>query len=77
MIAKTIRRIREGVVPSLSEVVADLGTPKSVHFPVGVLTSVVVLVDGSAVEASTIGDVNRQSAPAAVRRTRPPARLNR
>jgi CRP-like cAMP-binding protein len=46
------------VSPQLGEVVARPGTePEWVHFPVsGVLSSMVVLEDGSTVEASTIGN---------------------
>jgi CRP-like cAMP-binding protein len=46
------------VSPKLGEVVARPGTePEWVHFPVsGVLSSMVVLEDGSTVEASTIGN---------------------
>jgi CRP-like cAMP-binding protein len=48
----------EKIAPQLSEVVAHPGTePNWVHFPVsGVLSSMVVLEDGSTVEASTIGN---------------------
>ena len=48
----------ETVSPAIGEVVAQPGTePKWVHFPVsGVLSSMVVLEDGSTVEASTIGN---------------------
>jgi CRP-like cAMP-binding protein len=46
------------VSPKLGEVVAFPGTePRWVHFPVsGVLSSMVVLEDGSTVEASTVGN---------------------
>ena len=48
----------ERVSPELGEVVAHPGTePRWVHFPVsGVLSSMVVLEDGSTVEASTVGN---------------------
>jgi len=48
----------EAVSPPLGEVVAYPGTePKWVHFPVsGVLSSMVILEDGSSVEASTVGN---------------------
>jgi CRP-like cAMP-binding protein len=48
----------EKVSPNVGEVVAFPGTePKWVHFPVsGVLSSMVVLEDGSTVEASTVGN---------------------
>ena len=48
----------ERVTPALGEVVAHPGVePEWVHFPVtGVLSSMVVLEDGSTVEASTIGN---------------------
>jgi CRP-like cAMP-binding protein len=48
----------ERVSPDLGEVVAFPNTePKWVHFPVsGVLSSMVVLEDGSTVEASTVGN---------------------
>src|ERR1700683_1316222 len=48
----------EKVSPEVGEVVAIPGTePEWVHFPVsGVLSSMVVLEDGSTVEASTIGN---------------------
>ena len=48
----------EIVSPQLWEIVAHPGTePKFVHFPVsGVLSSMVVLEDGSTVEASTVGN---------------------
>jgi CRP-like cAMP-binding protein len=48
----------EKVSPQLNEVVAQPGTePRWVHFPVsGVLSSMVVLEDGSTVEASTVGN---------------------
>jgi CRP-like cAMP-binding protein len=48
----------EKVSPNVGEVMAFPGTePKWVHFPVsGVLSSMVVLEDGSTVEASTVGN---------------------
>ncbi|WP_294563462.1 Crp/Fnr family transcriptional regulator [uncultured Arthrobacter sp.] len=48
----------ERVSPALGEIVAHPGTePQWVHFPVsGVLSSMVVLEDGSTVEASTVGN---------------------
>src|SRR5947209_2246888 len=48
----------EEVSPPLGEVMAHPGTePKWVHFPVsGVLSSMVVLEDGSTVEGSTVGN---------------------
>jgi hypothetical protein len=48
----------EKVIPALGEVVAHPGKePDFVHFPVsGVLSSMVILEDGSTVEASTIGN---------------------
>jgi CRP-like cAMP-binding protein len=53
-----IVRQMEKVSPAVGEVVAFPGTePKFVHFPVsGVLSSMVVLEDGSTVEASTVGN---------------------
>jgi len=48
----------ERVSPALGEVVAHPNTePKWVHFPVsGVLSSMIILEDGSTVEASTVGN---------------------
>lgn len=48
----------ESVTPPLNEVVARPGTePRWVHFPVsGILSSMVVLEDGSTVEGSTVGN---------------------
>ena len=48
----------EKVSPELWEVVARPGTePKWVHFPVsGVLSSMIIMEDGSTVEASTVGN---------------------
>jgi len=50
--------LMEKVSPDVGEVVAQPGQePKFVHFPTsGVLSSMVVLEDGSTVEASTIGN---------------------
>ena len=50
--------LMEKVSPEVGEVVAHPGKePKFVHFPMsGVLSSMVVLEDGSSVEASTIGN---------------------
>lgn len=48
----------ESVSPSLGEIVARPGTgPRWVHFPIsGILSSMVVLEDGSTVEGSTVGN---------------------
>jgi CRP-like cAMP-binding protein len=53
-----IIRLMEKVAPEVGEVVAHPGSePKFVHFPLsGVLSSMVVLENGSTVEASTIGN---------------------
>jgi CRP-like cAMP-binding protein len=53
-----IARRSEVVSPRIGEIVAYPGTePRWVHFPVsGVLSSMVVLEDGSTVEASTVGN---------------------
>ena len=55
---RRIAGLVERVSPPLGEVVANPGTqPQWVHFPVtGVLSSMVVLEDGSTVEASTVGN---------------------
>ena len=55
---RLIASLVERVSPPLGEVVANPGTePQWVHFPVsGVLSSMVVLEDGSTVEASTVGN---------------------
>ena len=55
---RRIAALVERVSPPLGEVVAQPGTePQWVHFPVtGVLSSMVVLEDGSTVEASTVGN---------------------
>ena len=53
-----VTRRSEVVSPPIGEIVAYPGTePRWVHFPVsGVLSSMVVLEDGSTVEASTVGN---------------------
>ncbi len=55
---RRVLQFTEAVSPALGEVVAQPGTtPKCVHFPVsGVLSSMVILENGSTVEASTVGN---------------------
>jgi len=55
---RRVTGLMEVVSPELSEVVAQPGAePRWVHFPLtGVLSSMVILEDGSTVEASTIGN---------------------
>ena len=55
---RRVMALTERVSPPLGEVVAEPGTePRWVHFPVtGVLSSMVVLDDGSTVEGSTVGN---------------------